>query len=169
MRPMWIGIVAALIGLVACRLPPLGVRIGPRIVVLALIASASLLSALVAAAYSLTFGFLAGLAASALIGWTLATWSRIDAESVRRVALFYAVIVVGASFIAAIEPKPPAVALLAVPLAPLSLWLMTFGPLARLQGARATGAALAIVALSLTVVGGWIIVQSGLLSLAAAG
>jgi hypothetical protein len=57
------------------------------------------------------------------------------------------------------------VALLTIPLAPLALWLMALGPLARLTEWRATAAAVAIVAATLAMTGGWVVVTSGLLSM----
>jgi len=164
MRPAWIAIVAAYFGILASLIAPLSQRISPVAVAVSFLASASVLSALVTAIYSLTYGVLAGLSASALIGWALATRSWINGDAVRRLALFYATIVGGAAFIACIEPEPPALKLLAISAAPLSLWLFARGPWARLQGWKAVIVPLGVVALSLTALGGWIVVQSGGLS-----
>jgi hypothetical protein len=126
-----------------------------------MLATSMVLAAVVAPIWSVGFGKIAALPGLALLGAGLVTWFNGPAVAVRGTVLFWAMLTGGAAFIAAIEPDPPVWILLAVPPAPLALWLCANGPLSgSVARERLLGGAL-LAAAYLASVAAWIIVQHG--------
>jgi hypothetical protein len=94
----------------------------------------------IAAFVSAKYGQVATVAASSLLGCTVAGWSRGTSTTTRGLIPVFALLIGGATFVGAIEPEPPMYAILLVPAAPLALWLFAWGPLSRLRGIAAFAA-----------------------------
>lgn len=96
--------------------------------------SAAAVAVLVAAEVSLTYGQLAGIAAAAIAGGYLSALLSKQAPAARGAAPVFAILAGGVAFVGAIEPEQPVFGILLAPLAPLMLWCVAFGPLAKLNG-----------------------------------
>lgn len=138
-RPTYVRILTAYVLLLSMLLDPLPARVPVRLFLATLTIVASVGAIMVAVFISLTFGQLAGIAAAAMAGCTIAASRAGDPTMTRAVIPAFAVLVGGSLFVGSIEPDPALHGFLLVPAAPLGLWMCARGPFARHQGvARAT-------------------------------
>jgi hypothetical protein len=138
--PVWpaqIALFSVTAVLVVALLEPLPERLPRGALPFWLVVVAAWSSLLVIAEVSVSFGQLAALPAGGLAGCAIAAFVKADAEIGRGLPLPYATLVGGYAYVAAVYPTTPLWPLAAVPLAPLALWLVAFGPLARLSGWKA--------------------------------
>jgi hypothetical protein len=162
-RAITLPLLAAYFFVLAILLELLARRFSAVAIASQLALSAFCSAALIAALVSLTYGEPAIIAATALAGCAAGAWLYPQPALIRALALGYAITVGGWAFTGAINPRPPLFVLLITPLAPLALWTISIGPLARKRGATAivlqTTAVLAVLALA----GGlaWIATSSG--------
>jgi hypothetical protein len=91
---------------------------------------------LLAAAVSLKYGQIAGIAAAALAGCGAAAFLAKRPPATRGLIPAFAVLVGGAAFVGCIEPQPPLARMLLAPAAPLVLWPFASGPLGRIDGKK---------------------------------
>jgi hypothetical protein len=151
-RAASIPLVAAAMVLLAAALEALPNRLcrPPLVALLSATAGAAMIA--LVASISFKFGQLAGLAAGALAGCTVACLRReVGPAVVRGLVPVAAMLLVGVAYVGCIEPDPPVVALLFIPAAPLALWLCAAGPLTRLQGPAAIAAQLLVVLVPLAI------------------
>jgi hypothetical protein len=151
-RPVHLAAVAVGIAALALLLEPLSKRLPGRAFPWWLMVTAGACALLILAEVSETFGRLAALPASALVGCLLAAWLTTAAADWGSLALPYAVVVGGYTYTSAIYPSPPLVPLVFAPFAPLGLWICTCGPLGRLTGVRAAAAQAVCVILPLATI-----------------
>ena len=151
-------ILAAYIFLITILLEPLESRLSPTVITSHLALSAACSAGFIAAFVSLTYGEPAGIAAATFAGCAVGAWLFPDAITVRALALVYAVNVGGWAFTGTINPRPPLIALLVTPLAPLALWTCTAGLQARKRGVATIALQTAAVLVVLMIAGGlaWI-------------
>jgi hypothetical protein len=102
-------------------------------------------AALILATVSSTYASLAGIAAGALAGCSIALFLASDRLAVRGLSLTYAAIVGGWSFVGCVDPPQPLWSLMLAPAAPLALWCCAGGPLSRLRGATAVAVQTAVI------------------------
>ena len=143
-RAVWIGLLAGYLWLMITTISALPDRLLGGLFLTLLTALSLVLAATLAIAISLKYGQVAGIAAAAMAGCTLASFLSRQSCAARGVIAMYAVLVGGMAFVGCIEPQRPLVALLLIPAGPLALWLFAGGPLARWTGSVA--GALRIVA-----------------------
>ena len=136
-RSMQILAVAIGIALLTILIEPLATKVPGRAFPVWLFLAAGACAVLILAEVSETFGRLAALPASALLGCGIASRFSPGTADWRTIGLPYAALVGGYAFTGYIYPTQPLTPLLAVPFAPLALWICCFGPLSRLTGARA--------------------------------
>jgi hypothetical protein len=160
-RPISITLLTAYLTLLMVLLDALPDRLlGPR--ASALLAAAALaLAILLLVEFSIKFGQLGLITAAGLAGvWTATAWHwRLASASgsARGLVPVFAVLLGGLAYVGCIDPQPPQAALLAIPAAPLALWLCAVGPLSRLRGipaafAQSSVVLLAIVAAALCII-----------------
>jgi hypothetical protein len=133
-------------------------RAPPGLVAVSMTLTAMASAALIAASLSLKLGESAFILGSSLCGAAAALVLRPDESAVRGLALPYAIAVGGWCYVSAIElppPAPPLIGLLFVPCAPLVLWLVSLGPLARRNGRVRWSVGLLLVLAYLAAVGAW--------------
>jgi hypothetical protein len=135
--PMQVALFGVSIVFVAMLLERLSARLPAGATPFWLTVAAAASSLLMMAEVSVTFAQLALLPAGALAGCAIASLLKTDADIWRGLALPYATLVGGYAYVAAIYPTSPLWPLAAVPLAPVALWLVALGPLARLGGWKA--------------------------------
>lgn len=149
-RPVYVALLAAYLVALAALLEPLPVRLPGRLFLPLLAGAAACAAVMLAVFVSITFGQVAGVAAAALAGCSVAMRFGTAATLARSAMLWFAVIVGGCAFVGFIEPKPPLFGLLLAPAAPLALWSCAVGPLSRLRGWRAAAAQIGAVLVPLT-------------------
>jgi hypothetical protein len=159
-RPMQIFAVATGIALLTMLVEPLATKLPGRLFPVWLFCAAGTVALLILGEVSETFGRLAALPASALLGCGIASWLTPSAADWRTIGLPYAALVGGYAFTGFIYPTPPLWPLLFVPFAPLALWICTCGPLGRLTGPRAVIAQAACVLTPLVVVAVLLLMRS---------
>jgi hypothetical protein len=137
-RPVYIALLTGYLLLLIVLLRALAARISVRLQWMMLSISSLTLAVLLAKDISLLFGHLAGIAAAAMIGVSLACARHQEATS-QALLPVYAILIGGLAFVGYLQPEPPAYALMLVPAAPLAAWIMVVAPLARL-GSRLRGA-----------------------------
>jgi len=129
-----------LIGLFAIYLLVVGIslqQLPPRLLNLSLLcilaAAAVLLALTIGALVSVRLSQLAGIGAGALAGIAMAgVFGAQSTEwSLRSIVPVFVALVGGAAVIGAVEPDPPKLGLLAIPLLPLATWLMVAIPIRR--------------------------------------
>lgn len=103
--------------------------------------------------------------AAALIGGWLASWCWSgEAKDVKHaipgLLPVFAILAGGGAFVGAIELPEPRWSLLAIPAAPLMLWLFACGPLAKLQGTTAAVAQVLAVALIPIAIVAWTVLKT---------
>jgi hypothetical protein len=127
-RPGSIAIAMAYFLLIVSPLELIPSSLPGRAFVALLMLAAALAAVAIGAEVSLRFAQLAGLAAAALAGCVLARLVGVDSseEAQHSLILIFVALIGGISFVAAVEPDPPIVALLALPLTPLLGWLGAF-------------------------------------------
>jgi hypothetical protein len=130
-RIVWVSVLAADLAILAILIQPLPQYLSPRVVLLAMSGSALVLTGLLTAIWSLSLGKIAAIPALALLGVGFVTWFRPVESGMSGAALAYSLMVGGAAFLGCIEPDPPVWPLLAVPPAPIVLWLSAKGPLSQ--------------------------------------
>jgi hypothetical protein len=138
--PIQAAVLAAGMILVTALVVPLPARLPGRWLPIWLMLTAATLSVLVLDNFSESFGVLAALPAGALAGCGIAASLTREPADLRALALPYAVVVGGYAFVCAVYPTTPLWPLVAVPLAPVALWLSATGPLAKLTGVRSLAA-----------------------------
>jgi hypothetical protein len=126
-----------------------------------LLCAATAVSLLVLSDVSETFGRLAALPAGALTGCGIAAISRKTSIDWRSLALPYAVVVGGWAYVGAVYPTSPLWLLLAVPAAPLALWICFLSPFDRLRGFAAVAVQAACVLVPLFIVVAVLIARAG--------
>jgi hypothetical protein len=136
--PVWpaqLALLAIGVSLLAALLMPLANRLPGGALAFWLMLAAATSCVLVLSEVSETFGRLAALPAGALAGCAAAAILRkSDDVDWRGLALPYAVVVGGWAYVGAIYPTTPVWPLVAVPLAPLALWICILTPLNRVRG-----------------------------------
>jgi hypothetical protein len=127
-RPASIAIAMAYFLLIASPLELLPARLLGRALVPLLTLAAAIAAVVIGAEVSLRFAQLAGLATGALAGCWLARPVNIDCseDAQRGLILVFVALIGGISLVATVEPDPPLVALLALPMTPLLAWLGAF-------------------------------------------
>lgn len=158
-RPTYILILTAYVLLLSILLDPLPARVPVRLFLAALTIVAGAGAILVAVFVSLTFGQLAGIAAAAMAGCTVATSRVGDPTLTRAVIPAFVVVVGGLLFVGSIEPDPALHGFLLVPAAPLGLWMCARGPFARHRGVA--GGAIGLVGVLVLLVIACILVALG--------
>ncbi|MCH7863259.1 MAG: hypothetical protein IH998_16740, partial [Proteobacteria bacterium] len=133
-RPTYVLILTAYILLLSMLLDPLPAHVPVRLFLAALTIVAGAGAIMLAVFVSLTFGQLAGIAATAMAGCTIAAFRVGGPTLTRAVIPAFAVLVGGSLFVGSIEPDPALHGFLLVPAAPLGLWTCLRGPLARHRG-----------------------------------
>lgn len=157
-RPISILAVTGVMSLLACGIEVASRRVPPRLMAFSIASSAALATLLIAASLSLKLGGAALMTTASLAGVTIALLIRPQEPAVRGLALPFAVAFGGWCYVSAIElppPTPPLYALLFVPLAPLTLWIVAVGPLSRTGPRVRTIAGLVVVITSLVAVAAW--------------
>jgi hypothetical protein len=132
--PVQVALFAITIVTVAALLSPLPARLPDRALPVWLMLTAAVLSVLLTAEVSLSFGKLAALPAGALAGCAVAASVMPGVTRWGGLALPYATLVGGYAYAGAVYPTTPIWLLLTVPMAPLALWLVATGPIARFAG-----------------------------------
>jgi len=165
-RMVWVPVLAGYLAVLAVFIEPLASRLSPRVVLLSMFASAFTLAGLVTAIWSVTLGKLTVLPALAMLGVGLVTWFAPAANGMRGAALAYGLLVGGAGFLACVDPPPPSPPvweLLAIPVAPIVLWLCAKGPLSRPLPRKLLCGGLLLTAIYLAAIATWIVVKHGAL------
>jgi hypothetical protein len=122
-RPVSIALLAGYLFVLMVLLDALPDRLTGRLLPGVMTLSAGALAVLLAALLSIRFGQLACLAASALAGCFAASFLNPQATS-RGLIPGYAVLLGGLAYVGCVEPVPPLPALLLIPAAPLTVWLL---------------------------------------------
>jgi hypothetical protein len=165
-RMVWVPVLAGYLAVLGVFIEPLASRVSPRVVLLSMFASAFTLAGLVTAIWSVTLGKLTVLPALAMLGVGLVTWFAPAANGTRGAALAYGLLVGGAGFLACVDPPPPSPPvweLLAIPVAPIVLWLCAAGPLSRPLPRKLLYGGLLLPAIYLAAIAAWIVVKHGAL------
>lgn len=136
-RAAWLSVVTAWLFLLAALSDPLPPRIGGRRLTFMLWLVSVVVAVTIALSVSVTYGRVAVVAAGSLAGVCAGAWWGSDDSETRALIPAFTVIVGGIAFVGFIEPDPPLFGLLALPVAPLSLWVCRIGPLKRLSGVKA--------------------------------
>lgn len=159
-RPICIALLALYLWALMTGIDALPAKLRGKSLMIYLTMAAALTALLLAAAISLRFGQLAGIAAAALAGCAVATRWQAEPIEVRGMLPVFAVLVGGCAFIGCIERQPPLSGLLLAPAAPLILWSFVYGPLATLpdKTAVAVQAATLLTIFSLAAV--WVLALS---------
>jgi hypothetical protein len=126
-----------------------------------LMLAAVAVSVLLTAEVSVTSGQLAAVPAGALAGCAMAALLKRNAASWRGLALPYATVVGGYAYVGAIYPTTPVWLLVAVPLAPLALWLSAIGPFAQVRGWKAGAIQAVCVIVPLALVAAVLLARGG--------
>lgn len=136
-RMQWIFSAAAVV-LIASLLEPLSGKFRGSLLALVLFIATVFGAAVLALSGSLRFAQIAGAGAGALLG--LAAVCRFDRDAVplRGLALAWVLFAWGILHVGRVDSfsDVPLASYLLIPLSPLSLWLLTIGPLSRLQGTK---------------------------------
>jgi MFS family permease len=156
-RPIAIALLTGYLFLLAISFESLASRMSaPHLLAQTTLASAGLCM-LVLVYFSVSYAGLVGVSTAALAGGWLSTVLQRENHLLSAFSLVYAVNIGGWAFIACVTPRPPLGGMLIAPLAPLSLWCCTRGPLSRLNGIAAAAvhsllvlALLAIAVIALT-------------------
>ncbi len=133
--------------LLSALLEPLAVRPAGKHLICFLAGSTVVVAGGVAYFWSLYYFQLAMLAAAALVGAGLGIRSWREPTAALGVIPLYAILVGGLALVGFLDMNPlfPAEGMLLVPLAPLALWLVAAGPLARRSGWAAVGVQFGVV------------------------
>jgi hypothetical protein len=159
-RSLQILAVATGIALLTILLEPLATKLPGKTFPVWLLCTAGVGAVLILSEVSETFGRLAALPASALLGCYIASWLSPGVADWRTIGLTYAVLVGGYAFTGYIYPMQPLTPLLVVPFVPLALWFCCVRPLSRYTGARALAAQAACVMTPLVVVAVLLLMRS---------
>jgi hypothetical protein len=167
-RAWHVGGVTVYLLVLIVSLEPLTSRFAPARLLLYLTLSAAALALMTAVTLSLTFGQLGGVMAASLGGTCLAAWlvpSSAGQRALRGLVPWYAVLVGGLAYVGYINPQPRLGGLILIAFAPLALWLLAVGPLARgrasSRSARTAGWVEAGVVLTPILVGStWVLVAT---------
>lgn len=160
-RTILVPALTAYLALLALLVEPLASRVSPRATLISMLASSFVLAAVVAPIWNVTQGTLAAMPFFALLGVGLVTWFSPPIDAMRGTALAYAFVVGGGAFLSCVEPDPAVWILLAVPAAPLAMWLCVAGPLSRPLPRKLLCGGVLLTGLYLAAVAGWIVIVHG--------
>ena len=126
------------ITLLAATLEPLSKRIAPLLLLLTLWVTMSAAAVVLALSGSLRFAQITLASAAALFGCAVAAGILRKEHSANGIALLFSVMAVGSLLVGQVNSfsEVPFAAYAVLPLAPLMLWLSTFGPLSKLTGKK---------------------------------
>jgi hypothetical protein len=159
-RAVYVPILAAYLLAIAALFEPLGRRLPATSVLGGMALTAVCLAVLCGALVSVMYGEMATIAAAALVGCWVGACILPQPAAARGITLAYAVAVGGWAWIGCIEPRPPLLALMLVPAAPLALWTCAFGRPAQLRGFKGAALHLGVVLIALALAAGLVIAYS---------
>ena len=131
-RPICLAVLTVYLFLLTILLERLATRLNPSLLLAQMALTSAGLAVLILVFYSVSYAGLVGVSAAALVGCWLSSFGKRQHNCLAALGLAYSVNVGGWAFVAWVNPRPPLLGMLIVPLAPLAFWCCGLQPVSRL-------------------------------------